>query len=72
LKQRLQQWCDGRFDVGRDCVTITIEIHATVVFEVFRVDKIAIVVFDVFGVERYLKNAAECRRKKDKILKSGF
>ena len=36
-----------------------IEIHATVVFEVFRVDKIAIVVFDVFGVERYLKNAAE-------------
>ena len=38
--------------LGLRC-SYTIEIQATVVFEVFRVDKIAIVVFDVFRVERY-------------------
>ena len=47
-----------------------IEIQVTIVFEVFRVDKIAIVVFDVFRVERYLKNATE--KHKDKIWKSEF
>ena len=55
--------------LGLHC-SYTIEIQVTVVFEVFRVDKIVIMVFDMFRVERYLKNATE--KHKDKVWKSEF
>jgi hypothetical protein len=50
LKQRIQQWFDrennGVMDVlTSGCVAIMIEIQATVVFEVYGVDKVATVVF---------------------------
>ena len=54
---------------GLHC-SYTIKIQATIVFEVFGVDKIAIMVFDMFRVERHLKNATE--KHKDKIWKSEF